>query len=118
MTAEDFFKRVACVQALFPPGFNAVAECLKHGVKKVVVDAGGIFKATASYDPESATIRLNRNLDRELVARETGRRNGIRPLAVQIMILEVGQSSSPRMGDISLRVIQILLVLAMLMFGW
>jgi hypothetical protein len=65
------------LQELFPPGFPAVSECLKAGVRSVRLRKGILFGINASFDPEEMTIDINLEADREQIVATARRRTGV-----------------------------------------
>lgn len=75
--ATDLLRNLGRVQALFPPGFNAVAEALKAGVCSIRLKKGILFGINASFDPEEMAIDINLEADREKIVATARRRTGV-----------------------------------------
>lgn len=75
--AADILRAAASMQDLFPPGFPAVPECLKAGVRTVRLKKGILFGINASFDPEEMAIDINLEADREKIVATVRRRTRI-----------------------------------------
>ena len=65
-SAADIFRSIAKVQGLFPPGFNVLTECVRHGVKAIRLKRLAVLDVPACYDPEEKAIELDPGADHGL----------------------------------------------------
>jgi hypothetical protein len=75
----ELLRNLGRLQALFPPGFNVAAECLRAGIEKIELASTGVYsKSPGMYCAEGKTIRLDPDLtdhDRAQLARKINHRH-------------------------------------------
>ena len=87
---ELLLRNLERVQALFPPGFSPVVECLKVGLDRIELGGLGLYrKVPGSYDAEEKAIRLNPDLsdsEKSELAAGISRRNGVTITAADLFV--------------------------------
>jgi hypothetical protein len=85
---------LARFQALLPPGFPAVSECLKAGVLTARLRKGVLYGISSFFDPEEMAIEIDPDADREKIVaiakRRTGVKVGVEEAFVWLLLHEIG----------------------------
>jgi len=91
--SADVLEHAAEIRRFFPPAFDALAVCMRHGVKSLVLRHGPSL-LWGSYDPERAEITIHVDVDWAHVAEELTQRHGTPVLpaesAVWVFFHELG----------------------------